>query len=139
VSAEVSAALIAFVAAILGGLMQAAFSYLQSGRQFVRDSRHRDYNVFVEAIAGMSQATGEDHRKEFIAKMIEAKSRIILKSSPSVLDALEKYSRHDVLSSEDSYRAFANLLEAMRADIGGKSVEQFTRKVKNILFEGRKA
>ncbi len=137
-SAEISAALIAFVAAILGGLMQAALSFLQSGRQFVRDSRHRDYNVFVEAIAGLSQARGDDQRKEFIAKAIEAKSRIILKSSPSVLTALQNYSRHDVLSSDESYQDFAKLLEAMRADIGGKSVEQFTDKVKSILFQGGK-
>jgi hypothetical protein len=132
-------ALIGFGGAIVGGLMQSAFSYFQSGRQFIRETRHRDYNLFVEAIAGMSQADhNESARKEFIAKAIEAKAGILLKSSPSVIHALGKYSKHAVLSSPDSYSDFANLLAAMRSDIGGEFHPSFASSAIEILFEGGK-
>ena len=79
-------------------------------REFVLDSRQRDYNVFVEAIAGMSQAAPNSlERKQFVAKAIEAKGKIILNSSAKVLDALVKYSAHSALSTEESYIDFANL------------------------------
>ena len=132
-------ALFAFLGAIFGGLINAYFSRRQSRDQFVRDARLRDYNVFVEAIAGLSQAApNSSQRREFVAKAIEAKGKIILNSSPSVLDALVKYSAHPALASEQSYSDFANLLSAMRSDIGGDKDRSFETKVRAILFEDNK-
>ncbi len=134
---ELITALIGFGGAILGGLIQAGFSYRQAHAQFIRDSRQRDYNLFVEAIAGMSQASlGSDERRGFIAKAIEAKGNIILNSSPAVLAAMVKYSAHAALASEESYTDFANLLAAMRADIGGDVSKTLAPQVRAILFEG---
>jgi hypothetical protein len=130
-------ALFGFLGAIIGGLINAYFSRRNSTDQFVRDSRQRDYNVFVEAIAGMSQAAPDStERKQFVAKAIEAKGKIILNSSPNVLDALAKYSAHGALASEESYTDFSNLLTAMRADIGGEASTGMEKKIRAILFEG---
>jgi hypothetical protein len=133
---DLISALIGFGGAIVGGLMQSAFSYFQSGQQFVRETRHRDYNLFVEAIAGMSQPDIKPAEKEqFKAKLIEANARILLKSSPKVIFALCKHSRHPILSGAESYNDFSKLLEAMRADIGGKYHPSFASAATKILFE----
>ncbi len=134
---ELISAFIGFGGAIIGGLIQAGFSYRQAHAQFIRDSRQRDYNLFVEAIAGMSQASaGSIERRNFVAKAIEAKGKIILNSSPTVLAAMVQYSRHEALASEESFSDFAKLLAAMRTDIGGNVTEALAPQVRAILFEG---
>jgi hypothetical protein len=136
---ELTYALIGFGGAILGGLIQSIFSYQQAHARFVRDSRQRDYNLFVEAIAGMSQAVANSkERQQFVAKAIEAKGKIILNSSSTVLEAMVAYSKHSALASEKSYSDFAKLLAAMRADIGGEVADSLEAQVRAILFEGSK-
>ena len=136
VDTQLGSALIGIVGGFIGGAMSAVVGWRQAHKQFVLDSRQRDYNVFVEAIAGMSQAAPESpERKQFVAKTIEAKGKIILNSSPKVLDELVKYSAHSALSTEESYTDFANLLIAMRSDIDGASSDSMALKIRAILFE----
>ncbi|MBR0551675.1 hypothetical protein [Stakelama marina] len=138
--AEISAAIIGFGAAILGGSLQSAVSWFQSHRQFERESRQRDYELFVEAVAQMSQAPMDSpERKVAVAKSIEGKARILLNGSLNVVRALEKQSRHAVLSDETSFEDFCALVEAMRKDVGGKSSQCFRRKARSVLFEQREA
>ena len=134
---QLASAFIGIVGGLIGGAMSAVVGWRQAHKQFVLDSRQRDYNVFVEAIAGMSQAApNSPERRLFVAKAIEAKGKIILNSSSKVLDALAKYSAHAALASEESYTDFANLLTAMRSDIGGKASPSIGQKIRAILFDG---
>jgi hypothetical protein len=134
---QLGSAFIGIIGGLIGGAMSAVVGWRQSHKQFVRDSRQRDYNVFVEAIAGMSQATpNSQERRIFVAKAIGAKGKIILNSSPTVLNALAKYSGHAALATEESYTDFANLLTAMRSDIGGEPAPMMAKRIRAILFEG---
>src|SRR4051794_2124312 len=120
-SPEIGAAIIGFGAAVLGGLLQALVSWVQSHRQFVRDSRQKDYELFVEGVAEMSQAPhGSPERKAATAKMIEGKAKILLNGSPRVVAALERQSSHAVVSGERAFDDFCALVEVMREDVGGK-------------------
>ena len=136
---ELVSALIGFGGAILGGLIQSAFSWRQSHTQFVRDSRTRDYELFVEAIAGLSQAQGAQERKPFVARSIEAKAKIILSGSPAVVRALDRHSKHDVLASEESYADFCSLIAAMRQDLGGVGSNDLRRLTRSIMFSQRES
>jgi hypothetical protein len=101
----------------------------------------REINLFGtlgNVITTCQAAQNSSERSEFVRRAIEAKGRIILNSSPTVLNALAKYSAHAELASEESYSDFAKLLAAMRSDIGGDEDQTFEAKVRAILFEGTK-
>ncbi|NIJ18808.1 hypothetical protein FHS95_000477 [Sphingomonas naasensis] len=135
-SPDLISALIGFGGAILGGVVQSAFGWRQAHTQFLRDSRARDYALFAESLAAMSQAsTGTPERANAIKLSIEAKAKIILNGSPAVVRALAEHSRHAVLGSEESYKDFCVLVAAMREDLGGLKGSELEPMTRAILFE----
>lgn len=86
----------------------------------------------------MSQAThGSAERSVATTKMIEAKAKILLNGSDAVVRSLEKYSRHRVLASDESYSDFCRMIKAMRIDVGGIVAWDFEKDARAIMFEDR--
>lgn len=130
--------LIAFIGlagALIGGLVQSIGSWILGHRQFVRDSRSKDYELFIQAVAEMSQAKdGSAERTTATAKMIEGRAKILLHGSAKVIRALERQASHLVLATEQSYADFCSLALEMRKDVGGKSFEDFPQLARSIVF-----
>jgi hypothetical protein len=135
-SPVVGSALIAFFAAILGGLVQATFTSAREKRAFRWNMNRENYGLFLQAVAGMARnPIGTLGREPFIQMSIESISRILLQGSPEVIRALEIHQSHGILNSEEGFRDFARLTEAMRIDVGGTPVSNFVALVRSILFE----
>ena len=127
---------VAFLAAILGGYMQSFLTYKREKKAFNREFNRDSYRLFLEGISGLAKApAGSVERETFVRMSIEAKAKILLQGAPSVVRALEKYSQHSVLATEQSYEDFARLTEAMRLDLGGEVMTDFVPTLRSILFE----
>jgi len=88
------------------------------------------------SIAGMAKNPNDGpERTKYLQMNIEAVAKILLQGSPEVVAALKVYQRHKSFSTEESYRDYALLTQAMRKDIGGKPVKDFVPAVRSILFE----
>jgi hypothetical protein len=120
---------------IIGGFINGWLSHRHSRIQFKRDSRHNDYNAFIDATAAIAVTNeGSKERADALALLIGAKAKILLNSSTDVVERLVAYGKHKLLSSDDSHRDFSLLLNAMRNEIGDRKAEDITEKVMQVLF-----
>ena len=129
-------ALIAFLSAILGGLVQAAFTSSRERRAFRWAMNRDNYGLFMQAVARKATfPLPGPERTEATRIQIEAIARILLQGSPAVVRALDRFQAHGVLNTEEGYADFGRLVEAMRADVGGEAMPDFVPVARSTLFE----
>lgn len=132
-------ALIAFLSAMIGGLIQAGFTSRRERRAFRWAMNRDNYGLFMQAVA--QKATFPQpglERTEATRMQIEAIARILLQGSPDVVRALDRFQAHGVLNDEGGYSDFGRLVEAMRADVGGKKMSDFVPVARSTLFESQR-
>lgn len=135
-SPTLGAAAIAFLAAMLGGLIQAGFTSLRERRSFRWNMSRENYGLFLQSVAGKAvNPIGTPERIPYEQMGIEATAKILLQGSPEVVRALNVYQAHGILDSEQGFLDFGRLTEAMRADVGGQKMTDFPALVRSILFE----
>jgi hypothetical protein len=131
-------ALIAFLAAILGGFIQAAFTASRERRAFRWTLNKESYVLFLQAAAGMAKNPEDSpDRTKYVQMSIEAIGRILLQGSPAVVQALKIHQSNGTLDSNRKFEDFGRLVEAMRADVGGTPINNFASEVREILFESK--
>jgi hypothetical protein len=129
-------ALIAFVAAILGGFIQVGFNAARERRSFRWALNKESYVLFLQSVAGMAQNPPPSaNRQQYVQMSIEAIGRILLQGSPAVIKALKVHQGNGTLDSSRKFEDFGRLVEAMRADVGGTTIDGFATEVRTILFE----
>lgn len=110
----IAAAVIAFIAAILGGFIQAGFTSAREKRAFRWAMNKDSYGLFLQSVAGMAQnVPGTADRQKYVQMSIEAIGRILLQESPSVVAALKVHQSNGVLDSARKYEDFGRLVAAM--------------------------
>jgi hypothetical protein len=129
-------ALIAFLSAILGGLIQAGLTSARERRAFRWATNRDNYVLFMQAVARKAtfRLDGPE-RTEATRMQIEATARILLQGSPTVVRALDHFQGHGVLNTEEGYANFGRLVEAMRTDVGGETMADFVPVARSTLFE----
>jgi hypothetical protein len=131
-----SSAIIAFLAAVGGGLLQVWSTSLREKRNFRWNMHRENYGLYLQAIAGMGRNfTPGPVRDGYIQMSLEATAKILLQGSPEVIRWLKIIQDHGIFSTEESYLDFARLTEAMRRDVGGNTMDDFVPLARAILFE----
>ena len=131
-------ALIAFAAAIIGGVLQATLTSGRERRSFRWAQNRANYEQFLASVAGKAvNPVGSPERKVFEQMGLEATARILLQGLSRVVEALISYQTHGVFSTEESFADFRLLTEEMRYDVGGEKMKDFPAAVRSILFEDK--
>jgi hypothetical protein len=128
-------AVIAFVAAVLGGFLQAIVTLIVAGRQFRWQTKRENYVLFLQSITTMG--TADKKSPEWMAAnhlQIQALARVFLQGSQRVVYWAAKYQSNGGLGSDQAKDDFARLLEAMRDDIGGSRMSDFAPMAREALI-----
>ncbi len=87
----------------------------------IRAQAYLDFINIVSEIA--SSAKHHEQRKlEQLQKLTQAKSRVVLIGSDEVvIETHSFFTQHEVLNSDESFKAFSRIVSAMRSDLRGKN------------------
>jgi hypothetical protein len=120
-------ALVGFLAAIVGGMIQAWTARRFETARFERHNRNQAYLAYFKGIGEISFAAGDDRATQVAhGNIAEARSRIALTGSEQVIDAMNAVFENGADTHSPKARAdLANLLKAMRDDsTGGPSIAE---------------
>jgi hypothetical protein len=120
-------AFVGFLAAIVGGMIQAWTARRFETARFERHNRNQAYLAYFKGVGELSFAAGDDRATQVAhANMAEARSRIALTGSEPVIDAMNAVFENGADIHSPKARAdLAKMLKAMRDDsTGGPSITE---------------
>jgi hypothetical protein len=134
-------AVVALLAAVVGGVIQGRMSGTAEAKRFRRDTMREAYANFIGALCAPVPAEYDPAHPQMAAKTVvytEAKARLLLVGSVEVVGALAVYESiprpHGQPITDDQMDAMAKLLERMRMDINESITAEFGNQAKNILY-----
>jgi hypothetical protein len=120
-ASSVLLALVGFMSAVIGGLMQAWTARLFEREKFGRQARYDAYAAYFKAVGELSFADSAVERNGALAKIAEARGCITLYGSPAVISAMAAAFRHGSdLHSAEARPDHSKMIAAMRADVDPK-------------------
>jgi hypothetical protein len=132
-SAEITAAVIAFAGAVLTVATTVFFSTRVATKHLKWNLKRQEYNLLISALAGISFLPDGDPEKAKSQRLsIEAKGGVFLQGSDEVVEALANYSVHTSFETEADYADFCRLFETMRIDLGNEPNPNLARLIKKI-------
>jgi len=88
----------------------------------IRAQAYLDLVNAVSEIASFSRVHKGSMPQEQLTKLIQAKSRVVLIGSDSVVGEVHAFfTKHEKLNTDASFDSFSKLVAAMRYDLAGKS------------------
>ena len=88
----------------------------------IRAQAYLDLVNAVSEIASFSKVNNGSMPQEQLTRLIQAKSRVVLIGSDSVVREVHKFfTEHEKLNTDASFDSFSRLVAAMRYDLSGKS------------------
>ena len=128
-------AIVGFVAAIGGGVLQAWFSRNFEEVKFGRQARNEAYLTYQRGVSLFSFAQTNEERDAANAIIAEARGRIALFGSPEVITAMaQAFRRKDDLHSDDAWHDLAAMILAMRADIDRRTEVANARDIFELVY-----
>ena len=114
-----SIALVGFLSAIAGGVVQAWASRNFEREKFERQSRNDAYAAYLKGVGELSFAKDITSSDSALSRIAEARGRVALFGSPRVVAAMAKAFRYGSdLRSDAAWPVHAEMIAAMRADVG---------------------
>ena len=122
---------------VIGASLQYFFSKSTEARKYLTTLRTQAYIDYLRCFAEIKHV-GRDNsraRGEILAKATDAKTRILIYGSSSVLEALANFEKMGaVLDSPEAEKAFLTLCNIMRKESLGKIVKTKPEALATILF-----
>ncbi len=100
--------------------------------------RTQAYIDFINLVAEFSQIAKEDRKptKDMLTRLADAKSRISIYGKSTVIIKLaEFFSKHGALNSDEAFKAFEEVVKAMRIDAIGSVKDETMESISVLLFK----
>lgn len=123
---------------VIGSVLQYRFALRAEARRTAQSHRTEAYADLIKAIAGLTKNAADpagEAARPFGALYAEARARVIIYGSPSVVTRLAAFSRSGVeFQSPAAGEALASVVKAMRADGLGTREPIADRDIRQVLF-----
>lgn len=117
VSEALLTAIVALLAAIIGGFIQARLSQSFERERYVKQQRVEAYLMYMQGISKLSHAETPDEAAIAHAMIAESRGRIALFGGNDTVASLAQVFRHrGDIHSEAAWPDFARMLQSMRED-----------------------
>lgn len=131
---EIPIAIIATLTALLMAFVNYRLSRSTNKTAKKTEVRAQSYIDFIKCISELAHASPQE-RKQAIAKLADAKARIVIYGDSAVIKELANFDRaHKELNTNESYEAFLKIALEMRRDAIGKREGEDPKDLKQILF-----
>lgn len=131
---EIPIAVIATLTALLMAFVNYRLSRNSNKTAKKTEIRAQAYIDFIKCISELAHVSPQEH-KQAIAKLTDAKARIVIYGDSAVIKELAKFDRaHKELNSNEAYEAFLKIALEMRNDAIGKREGEDPKDLKQILF-----
>jgi hypothetical protein len=128
-------AIVGFLAAIGGGVLQVWANRNFEEIKFGRQARNEAYLAYEKGIGLYSFAKTDEAKDTANALIAEARGRIALFGSPEVITAMAKvFRRKGDLHAEETWRDHSAMLLAMRADIDRRTKAADQRDIFELVY-----
>jgi hypothetical protein len=126
---EIIVGIFTLLGVLVGTFLQFLFSKYLNKNEFKRQIEFETYVDYLKAIAGIKifqQTNNIDEYINNLAKLIEAKSKILIVGSYNTIKSLEKFEEYGAIISDNNSKEFlADIILSMRKSLGDKKALEF--------------
>jgi hypothetical protein len=129
-------ALIAFLAALAGGVIQAVAARNSDRVKFERDAKWGLYTNFFVTLGELAHAKNDPPKLRTARwNLSQVRGRIGVIAAPEVVIAVAKLFEHRNLETEEAQQSLVLVLTAMRKDVGIKGRPLDAEALSGVLFD----
>lgn len=129
--------LLSFLGVVIGASLQYIFTRHIENQRHIRELRSKEYSDYLRNVAENAlihpEQNGQD-RKELLARMADAKTRICLYGSPKTIKAFSAFEELGAqICTPEQGQSFTKMVLMMRSD-SGSDMRVLPRDVLNVLL-----
>lgn len=130
-------ALVGFIAAIIGGLLNAYFQRNAQDRDFSQKAKRQFYDELIDLIWDGNIASDQKERDQIRNNFIKRCNKIAIYGSDAVVQGVVELIEISNNLDEKNQWKVAKLISAMRADLGNPTNHETVVRIHKIMFERR--